>query len=317
MITSHSPLTAAALEILSLLESDCIFVSIDFENHQAFQNRFQDNHEKAQIGFCSFDTRDLKSTCCQLYTSQHTAGGGDYLRRTEGNFIFGTTRRLESSAAKVRELCISRLRQPDLLAPSRLRKVILVAHHTADLGSLLNIDIDVTKEPQIIHFLDTAEISARTTSGHLKKKKSLQTLLEEFAIPHSRLHFAGNDANFTMKLLFAMTLRGTQEDKMTAAQRNILDKISQLVYQPMTAVHKYCWDWKIEGFVWQVPERVRNAKGQAKYAAAHRRGVLKRMRKLCLPQKQRDLKTWKLLQRGLNGGDDYLSTIDDLSDCLP
>lgn len=311
---SHSSWTAAALETLSLLETDCIFVSLDFENHQAFQSRFQDNNQKAQIGFCSFDTRDLKSTCCQLYTSQHTAGGGDYLRRTEGNFIFGTTRPLESSATKVQELCISRLQQPDLLAPRQLRKIVLVAHGLGDRRSLLDIGIDISKEQQIIRFFNTSQISCQQHFCPRKQIGSVKKLLEHFEIPHSRLHFAGNDANFTLKVLFAMTLRDFQEEKTTAAQQNILNKINQLVYQPMTAVHKYCWDWKIEGFVWQVPVRVRNAKGQAKNAAAHKRGRLKAMRKLCLAQKQRDLKAWKLLHAVSTDGN--FGGIDDISRLL-
>jgi hypothetical protein len=92
----------------------------------------------------------------------------------------------------------------DKLVP-RDRDIVLVGHgFSGDLDALSSLEFDL--ETSIIGILDTANITYELEMDH----STLGRLLGELECPKSsaRLHNAGNDANFTLRALILLPIKG-------------------------------------------------------------------------------------------------------------
>lgn len=93
---------------------------------------------------------------------------------------------------------------------SRTRKVILVGHDVAaDMKYLTGVGFDVTRT--ISDCIDTSDLyKASRRDG---RQSALSTLLLHYGIAAKHLHNAGNDANYTLRVMVAIALDDLQNKK--------------------------------------------------------------------------------------------------------
>jgi hypothetical protein len=120
--------------------------------------------------------------------------------------------------------CINRLICRD-------RNIVLVGHGLSeDLAVLSSLGFDF--QTSIIGIFDTAYISSELEMSPC----SLGRLLDELECPTASLHNAGNDANFTLRALILLAIKGykMQELNTLSAKENIAARIEALQYVSTT-----------------------------------------------------------------------------------
>lgn len=178
---------------------DVVFISIDFENPDKIHLPTSKHAlSGGQMGVAVLDTRDLESWDEKgniISTYNFAWGRCIYIVHARRNFIFGATREIKSSDIA------STL---EALVP-RSRNVVLVAHGSCnELAVLERINFDT--ETSIVGVLDTFELSKSVLPS--LQGRSLEKILQALGIPYHGLHCAGNDANFTLRVLLHLGVRG-------------------------------------------------------------------------------------------------------------
>ena len=101
--------------------------------------------------------------------------------------------------------------------PNRIRKVVLVAHDVAaDIKYLTELGFNVTR--MISDCIDTSDLYKAAQRD--ARQSALSTLLLRYSIAARHLHNAGNDANYTLRVMIAIVLDVTH-NKRTAEDLEI------------------------------------------------------------------------------------------------
>ncbi|KAF3193523.1 hypothetical protein TWF225_010262 [Orbilia oligospora] len=179
---------------------DDLIIAIDCEN--GFEFTKQDHAlEKvnSQLGFAILDPKDLSrstSSIVNISTYNFTTGTSNYRKRVSTRFIFGESYNLCTQKKDLAEKINSII--------SDSRNVILIRHGgRQDLKAFSSLNAKFLQYP----FFNT-QIIARNVlpviDENRKANESLRNLLTYFNCPFDRHHCAGNDANFTLRLLLLL-----------------------------------------------------------------------------------------------------------------
>lgn len=183
--------------------TDPLFIAIDFERPGSIANNFNLGLN-TQAGISILDTRDLSTPqkrILKLETYNFITGSESYYAESAAKFLWGTPKKI--SPSKMLE-CINKLVR-------RNRNIILVGHGFAgDLDALNSLGFDF--QTSVIGILDTANITSELDMC----RGTLGRLLEKLGCPKSsaRLHNTGNDANFTLRALILLAIRGYEQQRL-------------------------------------------------------------------------------------------------------
>jgi hypothetical protein len=182
----------------SPLALDVVFIAIDFENIENLKEDVSMNLD-SQVGLAILDTKKLDSLPLHRAILVHnfSTGSSPYCAKASRKFLFG------------KSLTISRksmLGHIESLIPES-RQVVLVGHDIRnDLHALRLLNFKFPTS--IIGILDTSRIARELDVT----ASSLADLLEVFQCPFDRLHCAGNDAYFTLRVLLLLAIKSHGKD---------------------------------------------------------------------------------------------------------
>ncbi|KAF3911194.1 hypothetical protein AA313_de0209905 [Arthrobotrys entomopaga] len=217
---------------------DTILIAMDFENvHQIIKHDSLEDVD-SQIGFAILDTKNLlDSHSPPISTYSFTTGTLKYRQRASQQFLFGR------SVGIKKEYLVERI---ESLFP-RSRNIVLIGHDTyLDLQALYRLNPGLQTHSSIIGILDTQQIAQsllllkRDDSNFalgdllpLKKGNTnfaLEDLLRYFNCPYNKLHCAGNDAHFTLKLLLILGIHSVTDELLNG---DVLAKLREISYTPI------------------------------------------------------------------------------------
>ena len=191
-------------QLLFCSSLDPLYIAIDFERAGFIANNFSSCSD-TQAGISILDTRDLnpplRKSASKLETYNFITGSDLYYAVSAKKFLWGTSEKTPPS--KMLE-CINKLVRRD-------RNIVLVGHgFGGDLAALSSLGFDF--QTSVIAILDTANI----TSELEMDRCTLGRLLRELECPKSsaRLHNAGNDANFTLRALILLAIKGYEQQRL-------------------------------------------------------------------------------------------------------
>jgi len=237
---------------LSLTGDDSVvFVAIDFEFFPSKAMPITDRLN--EIGISTFDTRDLSGAGLQgsIRSQYHIYRS---FKHTWRKFLFDESKRIVPK--DMRMLLEDNIFVKD--ANGKARRTVLVGHglHGAELELMesLGIDlVDTRSSSGFLGVLDTLDLgmnsqhlclfrgsstndldlgSAVLGDGPRGSHFSLADLLSRLNIPFAYLHYAGNDAHFTLKALFALAVHSMEgaSTKLNQEQQEILTKLRAVGY---------------------------------------------------------------------------------------
>lgn len=212
-------------QLLFYSSLDPVFIAIDFERTTFIINNFSPCSD-AQVGISILDTRDFtlpfRKSALRLETYNFITGSDLYYTESAKKFLWGTSEKIPPS--KMLQ-CINKLICRD-------RNIVLIGHGVSgDLAALSSLGFDF--QSSIIGILDTTNIAFELQISH----STLGRLLNELECPRStaRLHNAGNDANFTLRALILLAIKGYKMQGLdTSAKDDKLVKIEALQYLATT-----------------------------------------------------------------------------------
>ncbi|KAF5586362.1 QDE-2-interacting protein [Fusarium pseudocircinatum] len=179
---------------------DLGFLSIDVDHFRVENNEIQ----RVEVGV-SF----LKAQSLQLLHSKSTQGGNLASRLIKSHhWVFGHKKAFHGRSHHFLFGNAKLIRIMDLgMEFERLTRkpYVLVVHGGKQEFSLLTL-LNIKLEPVFI--LDT--VKAAQFPLQLWYRYSLKQLLEEFDIPYSHLHIAGNDAHLTLRVLLMIAVRDAE-----------------------------------------------------------------------------------------------------------
>jgi len=193
---------------------DVVLVAIDFENVTAVKNGFLVN-PNCQAGVAILDTRLLEESSANepLRTYNFAIGTPSYIEEASKKFQFGDT--ITTSPQKLS----TRIRS---LIPGK-RKVVLVGHGVmSDVSALKALGFQFPT--RLLALLDTAQVAKEISNCW---SGSLGDLLRELGCPHSKLHCAGNDANYTLKALLLLAAKRLERQSGNRNTVNMLRRIGR------------------------------------------------------------------------------------------
>ena len=172
--------------------SSAIFVAIDFEQLQKLKEDDTSDVE-GQVGIAILDTDNLKrpekiKPAQVISTFNFTCGPPKYCAKASRDFLFGCSKVITRKDMR---------KSIDSVIPPA-RNIVLVGHHvTRDLQALQLLKFDFCAVNAILDTLWIAHEVLRCTG-------SLRDLLVKLECPFDKLHCAGNDAHFTLRLLLLL-----------------------------------------------------------------------------------------------------------------
>lgn len=184
-------------------DDDVVFVAVDFENTQNLLGKFRPRHE-CQVGISILDTRDLASSPeTAIKTHNFISGSRVYCAANSQRFCFGDSVAIYYHA--IRKVIESLL--------DRERKIVLVGHDIRqEILVLHSIHFDL--DSSIVGYLDTQLMTMELLDLPTNHCLSLKGLIKCFGgirgYSPSMLHNAGNDANFTMRVLLLIAEKSVQ-----------------------------------------------------------------------------------------------------------
>lgn len=202
---------------------DVLLVSVDVDTGGGYQ--VISPGQSFHIGVSIFDTRCLLAqnkpddprdaiTSYQFINSDSRP-----CRWAAKSFLFGDTEltTLPDLASRISLL-------------TRDRDYVLVAHGAGeDVKVLNNMDPDIVGRASYV--LDT--VKAAQFPLQLSYRYSIEKLLDEFGIGYARLHAAGNDAHFALKVLLMIAVRDGQMVPGTAAgEQELLRYLDAVAHAP-------------------------------------------------------------------------------------
>ncbi|KAK6333219.1 hypothetical protein TWF718_011041 [Orbilia javanica] len=202
---------------------DFVFIAIDLENSAGITRGGSLKNANSQIGFAVLDMKNfLASPKKDISTFNITIGDLKYSKRVSGRFLFGEPFNLTTKRAISRKI-------NDLVPKSR--KIILVGHDiTSDLRALASFN----PEFKNYRVFDTQQIahSVLSLDQQPKQNHTLRYLLTYFECPFNKLHCAGNDANFTLRLLLLLAIYPLRiASAQSVRSEAVLDDKSVFPYQ--------------------------------------------------------------------------------------
>ncbi|KAH8820755.1 hypothetical protein F5884DRAFT_850001 [Xylogone sp. PMI_703] len=204
---------------------DPVFIAIDFEGTEFIKNNFSPCSD-TQAGISIFDTRSFnrpfRKSTLKLETYNFVTGLDLYYAESAKKFLWGTPEKIPPG--KMLKYINKLIR--------RNRNIVLVGHGVSeDLAVLTSLGFNL--KTSIISILDTANVAFELGIS----RSTLGRLLDELECPKStaRLHNAGNDANFTLRALILLAIKGynTQEPG-TPVEEDQLLRIEALQYVATT-----------------------------------------------------------------------------------
>lgn len=170
---------------------DVVFIAIDFEY---FDHITPDDSKNlnSQVGLAILYGRDLKTASLDsvITTYNFACGISSYCNNAAKKFLFGTSATIERK---------DMLKSIESLIP-KSHYVVLVGHQMSnDLIALKTVGFNLQNIGIVV---DTIKIA--NSIGYPRAR--LGFLLHEFGIPAGNLHCAGNDANFTLRLLLLLAI---------------------------------------------------------------------------------------------------------------
>ncbi|KAH8165910.1 hypothetical protein CIB48_g2327 [Xylaria polymorpha] len=187
-------LTTHSSEFVTL--SDAVIVSIDFENTEIGKGLSPNSN--CQVGIAILDTKELRH-CHHLdrtliSTFNYATGSAAYIAKASQRFLFGTSVSVDLSGILD---CIESCIPQD-------RNIVLVGYGLgSDLRTMRSLGFQFLRGE-----FTAVDIRRLANEVFGKWSGSLGNLLSKLKCPHSRLHWAGNDANFTLQALLLLTAQG-------------------------------------------------------------------------------------------------------------
>ena len=196
---------------------DVIFLSLDTENIRAGQIPLVKHF---QVGICILDTRALYNIIPSqplvsiqednlLRTQNYCVGSTGYCSKTARRFLFGQSETVypHQINEKIESLVVN-------------RDVVLVVYDGYNDLWLLN---ELKVKLELVAVVDVQNVAHNILQ--LQYRKSLNDLLIEMDCPFNLLHIAGNDANFTLRALLMIAVRGSHGKSLNDSQQAILSAI--------------------------------------------------------------------------------------------
>lgn len=204
---------------------DVLLVAVDIDTQQGYSEILPDH--QFHIGVSTLDSRAMvnpagtlrsgKGPTPTIQSLQFTIGDSRYCRKASKRFLFGLSEPSSLSSVK------SRL---ETIASGR--NVVLVVHEGhADLLALSNFDIDL----QPIFVVDTVKAAQEPLS--LPYRYSLEKLLEALEIPYKKLHAAGNDAHFALRVLLMIIAKDAERQPETQHSVSLIRALKEVALAPI------------------------------------------------------------------------------------
>ncbi|KAK6535011.1 hypothetical protein TWF281_006309 [Arthrobotrys megalospora] len=198
---------------------DAVLVAVDFENAPQIIQDVSLKNVNSQIGFAILDTKDLStSSIADISTYSFATGTSNYCQKVSRRFIFGESINEEKKYI---------LEKIQAIIPDS-RSVILIGHDIIwDLRALSHLNPRFQK----YRYLDTQHIASQVLPlKDQNKNYALHRLLTYFNCPFYKLHCAGNDANFTLRLLLLLATFSVQNETLSTYQKEIVAKLHNISY---------------------------------------------------------------------------------------
>ncbi|KAK6496756.1 hypothetical protein TWF481_001744 [Arthrobotrys musiformis] len=241
---------------------DAVFITIDFENGDRIISNESLETINSQIGVAVLNTKEFFSSSLESddgYDSDNDIRSYNFSTGTEQSrykasrrFLFGTS----VSVNKENKYEILKYRM-QLMIQSETKNIFLVGHDlTSDLRAFLNLYPGFEKKYPRYKILDTQRIAGdilpRLYPGLSQSNKnySLRRVLTFFNCPFKQLHCAGNDANYTLRILLLLAVYYTLKNGsvVTDEQEEIVKKLKKAAYAPLpvseTPFHVAAVDWR-------------------------------------------------------------------------
>ncbi|KAE9376118.1 hypothetical protein N431DRAFT_464173 [Stipitochalara longipes BDJ] len=186
-------------QLLFCSSLDPLYIAIDFERAGFIANNFSSCSD-TQAGISILDSRylnpPLRKSALKLETYNFITGSDSYYAESAKKFFWGTSEKTHPSKMLK---CINKLLRRD-------RNIVLVG----DLAALCSLGFDF--QTSVMGILDTANISSELEMDRC----TLGRLLGELECPKSsaRLHNAGNDANFNLRALILLAIKGYEQQRL-------------------------------------------------------------------------------------------------------
>ncbi len=227
-----------AQELLTRTAVEPLYIAIAFEGHNHIKSGFASDHpygkhgkmgEYAEFGVSVLDTRHLinpnQDEPLKLATHNIVIGTDKYYEWAARRFLYGKPRRVQPSdfLGAINEH----------LHPQR--DVILVGHSMSQyLKALGSLGIDINRLP-LLGLIDTHMLAKELSWDRLCQA----SLMEVLHLPRSRAryHNAGNDANFTMKIMIRLAIldfqKAIEADKVSSPSEDTLRRVKALLKMVM------------------------------------------------------------------------------------
>ncbi|CAN9224782.1 unnamed protein product [Alternaria sp. RS040] len=192
--------------------SDIVLIAIDFENTQVMKDACT-VEKNWQAGVAILDTKNIKQQQLDklLRTHMFVTSTTAYVTKASNRYWFGKT----DSASPLKLVNFIR----SVVPPER--KVAFVGHGV--MNDLLVLQALGFQFPDsYVAFIDTLHVANEVFGCWAGP---LRNLLRKLDCPHSRLHCAGNDANFTMKALLLLAAKKLEKE---GGDRSMIDLLRRL-----------------------------------------------------------------------------------------
>ncbi|KAH8816741.1 hypothetical protein F5884DRAFT_829903 [Xylogone sp. PMI_703] len=195
-----------------------MFIAVDFEGCTGTSEASKPQ-SNIQAGVSIFDTRYLNSSgdksLIGLQTYNFVTGSDSYYTKAYRKFL---GRSPEKIAPDQMLGCIDTL-------VHRNRNIVLVGHGCGgDLAALNSLGFDLRKS--IIGILDTGNIASELGMGFPKLERLMNDL--RCPIPSGMFHNAGNDANFTLRALLLLGIRGYEQQNSHDTNKDVMARVHAL-----------------------------------------------------------------------------------------
>jgi hypothetical protein len=194
--------------------SDIVLIAIDFENTQVMKDACT-VETNCQAGIAILDTKNIKQRQLDklLRTHMFVTGTTAYVTKSSDKCWFGKTN--SASPSKLVN-CIRSVVPPE-------RKVAFVGHGIMnDLLVLQALGFQLSDN--YVAFIDTVHVANEVFGCWAGP---LRDLLRELDCPHSRLHCAGNDANFTLKALLLLAAQKLEKEDGDKSMIDVLRRLGR------------------------------------------------------------------------------------------
>ena len=194
--------------------SDIVLIAIDFENTQVMKDACT-VETNCQAGIAILDTKNIKQRQLDklLRTHMFVTSTTAYVTKASDRYWFGKTN--SASLSKLVN-CIRSLVPPE-------RKVAFVGHGIMnDLLVLQALGFQFSDNHMA--FMNTLHVANEVFGCWAGP---LRDLLRKLNCPHSRLHCAGNDANFTLKALLLLAAQKLEKEDGDKSMIDVLRRLGR------------------------------------------------------------------------------------------